>query len=110
MTTLIDRIETRATNDNLSTPAQRLRTTMAACRVRYTWFGVQKALTPEQRAQAAEAFDADGAVLSAGKRLVDTRHTAFRAVTAVRTKITESWRGLSLPFPEPGIRLIKQEK
>ena len=28
----------------------------------------------------------------------------------MRTKISDSWRGLSLPFPEPGIRLIKQEK
>ena len=110
MTTLLDRIETRPTTESITTPAQRLRTTMAACRLRYTWFGVQKTLTPEQRAPATEAFDADGAVLSAGKKLIDTRHTAFRAVTAVRTKITDYWRGLSLPFPEPGIRLIKQEK
>jgi hypothetical protein len=41
---------------------------------------------------------------------MDTRHTAFRAVTAVRTKATDYWRGLSLPFPEPGVRLIKQGK
>jgi hypothetical protein len=31
-------------------------------------------------------------------------------VTAVRGKIDQFWRGLSLPFPEPGVRLIKQEK
>jgi hypothetical protein len=110
MTTLLDRIDTRLPTESTTTPAQRLRTTMAACRVRFVWFGTQKTLTPEQRATAAEAFDADGAVLSAGKKLIDTRHTAFRAVTAVRTKITDYWRGLSLPFPEPGIRLIKQEK
>ena len=109
---LLDRAEspTDSRSTTSTTAAQRLRTTMAACRVRYTWFGTQKTLTPEQRATAAEAFDADGAVLSAGKKLIDTRHTAFRAVTAVRTKIGDSWRGLSLPFPEPGIRLIKQEK
>ena len=110
MTTLIDRIETRATTDNLTTAAQRLRTTMAACRVRFTWFGVQKTLTPEQKARAAEAFDAEGQFLSAAKRLLDTRHPAFRAVTAVRGKIEAHWKGTSLPFPEPGVRLIKQEK
>ena len=110
MTTLFDRTETRPTTGSTTTPAQRLRTTMAACRVRFVWFGTQKTLTPEQRATAAEAFDADGAVLSAGKKLIDTRHTAFRAVTAVRTKIIDYWRGLTLPFPEPGVRLIKQEK
>jgi hypothetical protein len=115
VTTLIDRIdaplpEAGTTNDPAATPAQRLRAAMAACRVQFTWFGVQRALTRQQRAVAAEAFDAEGQFLSAGKRLLDTRHAAFRAVTAVRTKATDCWRGLSLPFPEPGVRLIRQEK
>jgi hypothetical protein len=83
---------------------------MAACRVKFTWFGTQKTLTPEQRAAAAEPFDADSQLISAGKKLIDTKHTAYKAVTAIRTKITDTWRGLSLPFPEPGVRLIKQEK
>src|SRR5262252_1208831 len=91
------------------TPAERLRTTMAACRVSFTWWGVQRTLTSEQKARAAQAFDAEGEFLSAGKRLLDTKHTAFRAVTAIRTKITDNWKGLLLPFPEPGVRLIKLE-
>jgi hypothetical protein len=70
----------------------------------------QKSITPEQRALAAEAFDADGHALSATKRLVDVKHPAFRAVTAVRTRATDYWRGTTLPYPEPGIRLIKREK
>jgi hypothetical protein len=110
MTTLIDRIETRPTIDTTTTPAQRLRQTMAASRVRFVWFGTQKTLTPEQRAAAAEPFDADSQLISAGKKLVDTKHTAYKAVTAIRTKITDAWRGLTLPFPEPGVRLIRQEK
>jgi hypothetical protein len=111
MTTLLDRIESvpETQTATTATPAQRLRATMAACRVRFTWFGTAKSLTADQRAAAAEAFDADGQALSATKKLLDTRHPAFRAVTAVRTKITDHWRSISLPFPEPGIRLIKQE-
>src|SRR3954453_11539428 len=115
VTTLLDRIDSRPTTNGTTTgvttpPAQRLRATMAACRVQYTWFGTQKTLTPEQRALAAEAFDAEGQFLSAGKKLIDTKPSAFRAVTAIRTKITDYWKGLTLPFPEPGVRLIKQEK
>ena len=114
MSTVLDRIETRPTNGRTgagdTTPAERLRTTMAACRVSFRWWGTQKTLTPEQRAVAAEAFDAESQFLSAGKRLLDTKHTAFRAVTAIRTKVTDYWKGLTLPFPEPGVRLIKQEK
>src|SRR4051812_32532795 len=109
MTTLLDHFESRTTPASTTTPSQRLRATMAACRVRFTWFGVQKSLTPEQKAQAAEAFDAEGQFLSAAKRLLDTKHPAFRAVTAVRGRIDSYWKGVSLPFPEPGVRLIKQE-
>ena len=90
MTTLLDHLDSRSTSsvtDLSITPAQRLRSTMAAARVSFTWFGVQKTLTREQKAQAAEAFDAEGQFLSAAKRLLDTKHTAFRAVTAVRGKI-----------------------
>ena len=114
MSTLIDRRVSRSTNGRTSTesntPAERLRTTMAACRVQFTWYGTKKSLTVEQKAQAAETFDAEGQFLSAGKKLLDTKHTAFRAVTAIRTKITEYWRGLTLPFPEPGVRLIKHNE
>jgi hypothetical protein len=110
MTTLLDHLETRPATTITTTPAQRLRATMAAVRVGFRWMGTQKTLSPEQKAQAAEAFDAEGQFLSAAKRLLDTRHSAFRAVTSVRGKIDSYWKGLSLPYPEPGIRLIRQEK
>ena len=83
---------------------------MAACRVQFTWFGTKKSLTAEQKAQAAEPFDAEGQFLSAGKKLLDTKHNNFRAVTAIRGKITDHWRELTLPFPEPGVRLIKHDQ
>jgi hypothetical protein len=86
-----------------------LQTLMAAARVSFTWFGTRKTLTPEQKAEAADTFGAQGQFLSAGKKLLDTSHTRFRAVTAVRNQIVNYWRSISLPFPEPGIRLIRQE-
>lgn len=114
MSTLLDRIETRSTNGRISTngstPAERLRNTMAACRVQFTWFGTKKSLTQQQRARAAEAFDAEAPFLSAAKKIIDTKDPAFGAVTAVRGKIEQYWRGLTLPFPESGIRLIKQDQ
>jgi len=113
MTTLLDHLDSRpapATAGVTTTPAQRLRSTMAAVRLSFTWLGTTKTLTPEQRAQAAEAFDAEARSLSAGKKLLDVRHPAFRAVTAVRGEIGSYWKGLSLPYPEPGVRLIRQDK
>ena len=43
---------------------------MAAVRLSFIWFGVRKTLSPEQKAQAADAFGAEGNYLSAGKKLL----------------------------------------
>jgi hypothetical protein len=91
-------------------PSQRLRTTTAAVRVSLSWLGTRKTLTSQQKSLAADAFGAEGAFLSAGKKLLDTKHPAFKAVTAVRGRIVSFWKSLSLPYPEPGIRLIRQDK
>ena len=106
MTTTIERPSPHLVADT-SDPAGRLRATMAASRVHFRWFGTQKSLSSEQRAVAADSFDAEGSYLSATKRLVDVKHPAFRAVTAIRTRITDGWRSRSLPYPEPGVRLIR---
>ena len=45
--------------------ANRLRTTMAAVKLSFTWLGVRKTLAPEQRTTAARAFHADRELLSA---------------------------------------------
>ena len=98
------------TAQTLHAPADRLRMTMAAVRVSLSWFGTRKTLTPEQVAQAADTFGAEGGFLSAGKKLLDTRHPAFKAVTAVKNRVVSFWKGVSLPYPEPGIRLIRQDQ
>ena len=68
---------TQPTNTPLTqtTPnaANRLRTTMAAVRLAFTWLGVRKTLAPEQRTTAARAFHADRELLSAGRRQLDWR-------------------------------------
>jgi hypothetical protein len=89
--------------------ARRLRTMMAAVRLSFTWFGVRKSLSAEQKAEAADSFGAEGTYLSAAKKLLDTKHPAFKAVTGVRSRAISLWKGLSLPYPESGIRLIRQD-
>ena len=69
MTALLD--EPRAP-PAAQTPAQNLRAGMAAVRVRFTWMGTRKTLSADQRAEAAQPFDAEGESLSAGKKILDT--------------------------------------
>ncbi|MCD0462160.1 hypothetical protein [Roseiconus lacunae] len=86
----------------------RLRSEMAAMRLSFTWFGTRKALSSEQKTQAANTFHAESKYLSAGKKLIDTSDPSFRAVTSVKTQATSYFKGVSLPYPEPGIRLVPQ--
>mgnify|MGYP003446089764 CR=1 FL=1 len=83
---------------------------MAAVRVCFTWLGLRKTLTADQKDQAAEGFGAQREYLSAGKKLLDTSHPAFKAVTAIRHRAIAYWRGISLPYPEAGIRLIRDPR
>jgi len=83
---------------------------MAAVRVSLRWFGIRKSLTADQRAQAADTFGAAGEFLSAGKKLLDNRHPAYKAVTAVKNRVTQYWKSMSLPYPEAGVRLIRQDR
>ena len=109
---LLDRANRRAprSSDHEVTPAQWLREITAAVRVSFTWFGVRKALTTEQKSRAAESFGAEGDFLSARKKLLDTKHPAYQEVTAVRGRASAFWKSITLPFPEPGIRLIRQHE
>ena len=78
--------------------ANRLRTTMAAVRLAFTWLGVRKTLAPEQRTTAARAFQADRDLLSASKLIFDTKNPTYRAVAAVRSEASGYWRTVTLPF------------
>ncbi|MCH9791185.1 MAG: hypothetical protein K0U82_10210 [Planctomycetes bacterium] len=104
MSTLLEEPHTRSTN----VASERLRSSMAAARLSFNWLGVRKSLSSSQKDQAAHSFGAEGKFLSAGKKLLDTSHPAFKAVTAIRSQTVAYWKGASLPFPEPGIRLIRQ--
>ena len=98
------------TNVTSTRASQRLQQRMAAVRLAFTWLGVRKTLTAEQKAQAAETFGAQDSFLSAGKKLLDTSHHAFKQVTAVRGQIQSYFKNTSLPYPEPGIRLVRQDQ
>lgn len=90
------------------TPAERLRRTAAAVRVHFTWLGTHKALTTSQKEEVGLTYAADSKLLTAGKRLIDVRHERFKALTAIKTRVASYWRGLTLPYVESGVRLIRQ--
>ena len=91
-----------------STAAEQLQSATTAIRLHVRWPGVRKTLSQGQRQLAAGAFSADAKVLSAGKKLFDTTHPVFRTVSAVKSKAVACWRDQTLPYVEPGIRLVRR--
>lgn len=89
-------------------PAQRLRRHAAAVRVSLHWWGTHRRLTTEQKEEVSAGYAADARFVTAGKRIIDVRHEAYRKLTSVRTRIVNYWRGLTLPYTEPGVRLLRQ--
>jgi hypothetical protein len=91
-----------------TSPAQRLRRVAAAVRVHFTWWGTHRTLTAQQKEEVGVTYSADVRLLTAGKKLVDTKHEAIRKLTSLRSRVSSYWRGLTLPYTEPGVRLIRQ--
>ncbi len=87
---------------------EELQAAMAAVRVQLKWFGTRRSVTASQKHRAADVFDAESKFVSMGKKLLDTRHPAWKKIVAVRSRILATWRNSSLPFPEPGVRLIRR--
>lgn len=85
---------------------RRLQDETAAIRLHVKWLGIRKALSIEQKTLAANVFDADQSAVSATKILLDTTHPAFRMVSSIKTETVSLWRNRTLPYVEPGVRLI----
>ncbi len=92
-----------------STPAQRLRRMAAAVRVHFTWWGVHKTLSAEQKEEFGSVCSADTKLITAGKRIIDVKHERYRKLTKLRSRIASFWRSMTLPYVEPGVRLIRQD-
>jgi hypothetical protein len=92
----------------LGGPAERLRRRAAAVRVHFTWWGVHRTLSAQQKEEVGDTCGADARFLTAGKKIIDVRHESFRRLTSIRSRIVGYWRGLTLPYVEPGMRLIQQ--
>ena len=102
-------LEPESTHDSTTTAAsERVRTSFAACRLTFSWLGTTKSLSSEQKSQAAETFGAAKESISAGKKLFDTKHESYKALTSLKSQITRFWKDNSLAYPESGIRLIRQ--
>jgi hypothetical protein len=96
------------TNNAVESTARELRQTTGAVKLSFSWLGTRRKLSDAQTKQAADTFEASTDLVSASKKLIDTKHPAYTAVTTIKSQAAAFWRGLTLPYPQEGVRLIKQ--
>ena len=88
-------------SQSASAASDRLRAAMAAARLSFNWLGVRKSLSSSQKDQAADSFGAEGKYLSAGKKLLDTSHPAFRRLLRYAVRPLPTGKGFRCRFPSP---------
>jgi hypothetical protein len=110
MSTLFDQAETQPEPSQLEEFAQLLESSTAAVRFSVNWIGNQRKATDAQKMTAAEAFDADSKYVSLSKKLLDNKDPTYRKLVEIRGKMEALWKGMTIPYPEPGIRLMKRSK
>lgn len=90
--------------------AKRLRQQTVGLRLKLAHLPTTKALSAEQKRQIAAQFGAEAEAVSATKKLLDTRHPKYKAVTKALARIKRHWRDATVPYIEAGIRLLPWSK
>lgn len=89
--------------------AIRLQNEALGSQVSFTWFGIRKTAQEAHRSEAAQVFSASTQQLSLSKSLLNTKNKFYKTLTALRNDIRKFWYGISLPWVESGIRLLKKK-
>ena len=95
-------------NMTVEDTASDLRQTMGAVKLAFSWLGTRRTLSDAQTKQAADTFHAATDLVTASKRLIDTKNTTYRVLTTLKSQAAAYWRAVTLPYPQDGVRLIKQ--
>ncbi len=91
------------------TTGRTLREQTVGVRLAFQQPGVRRTLRKDQIRRAQAVFAAADGALSARKRLFNTAHPAWRAVSQARRRIRDFWRSNTLPYPESATRLLRRE-
>ena len=86
-----------------------LRANCLASRLHIKWLGVTRSLTADQMADLVNGSEVDSKMIRANKRLLDSAHPTMKLLANIRNRMLGTWRGLTLPFVESGVRLIPRQ-
>lgn len=81
---------------------------LAGTKVQFKWLGTQKSLTDEEKEDMARSKGVSADMLRLGKSLLNTKNEHYRALTKIQSRVKDYWHSNTLPWVDPGIRLLKR--
>lgn len=90
--------------------AEKLREQTSAVAFSQSRFGVRRAFDHDENTKVAEEFGAQVDAVGGSKKLVNTRHEKYKAVTEVMGRAKRYWLAVSVPYPKDGVRLIRTDR
>jgi len=93
-----------------ATPGQILMKTCVGVRVHLSSVSNSRAVSKDQKQAAARALGSNDRGVSVSKKLMDSQLEPVKNLNAVMNQIGQYWKSMSLPYVEPGTRLLKKDQ
>jgi len=100
------KLELPDTKIDATEAGEALRRNCAAVRLHVKSFGTTRTLSQGQVAELMDGGNTDTTMLRASKKLLDAGHPTVKLLGRIRSQILATWRGMTLPYTEPGVRLM----
>jgi len=97
-------------SDNNQTFAEQLQSRTVATRVQFSWLNLSRAVDRVSVQDFAASKDAEAESLRASKQIFSRSHPLIKQLTNTKNMIVSYWKGQTLPYVEPGVRLLINDK
>jgi hypothetical protein len=92
----------------MANPVKELKASTTATRVSFKWLGLTCKMEDTQKEEMAATVEAEADSISVSKRLYNNKLACIKKAQKVKGKIKEYWERVTLPYVDPGVRLLKR--
>lgn len=86
--------------------ASDLRDKFGGVSLSFKWMGVEKKVEISEAVEVANLLNATTSSVKVAKVLIDTKDKDYKKLTSLRSKLRNTWIDNTLPWIEPGVRLM----
>lgn len=89
--------------------AEILESAVVGCSLSIHWWGINRKADVQVVSAVAESLGTNSKFLKLEKKLINPKNLYYRGLCEIRSAIGSAWRNYTLPYVEPGTRLIRKD-